>query len=509
MLKYSVTTFDQWRGVARRLLAAEVAPDVIDWGDVSSLRYSAGSRAHAHIAAESASVVTGNASAVSENASAATGNASAGTDPSSRQTPHNRLPRISASLLRLLECIASYRHAGRWELMYRLAWRSIRNRDLLGDAADRDVGHAARMEKAVNRDVHKMHAFVRFREVLDAFGNSAYFAWFEPDHEILRRGVDFFVKRFPNMDWTIATPDGAAVWKSQELHFIDPPAVAARLRPGRPSEDAYEDLWRTYYRSICNAARINPAAMQREMPQRYWKHLPETVEIPALIRDGASKILNRDCESHYEGIIMAKAVKRSLPVPASPGESPQTCRRCDLWKQATQAVEGEGGRGATIMLVGEQPGDEEDLRGHPFVGPAGRVLDQAIAAAGLDRKDLFVTNAVKHFKWEPRGKRRLHKKPGTGEINACHFWLEQEIASVQPIVIVALGGTALRSLTGAAMSIESARQQRLEHPAGARILSTYHPSAILRAEGERIEELRTHLENDLRAAAKIARESAS
>src|ERR1700716_3660896 len=151
-------------------------------------------------------------------------------------------------------------------------------------------------------------------------------------------------------------------------------------------------------------------------------------------------------------------------------ETLENCRRCDLWKTATQAVPGEGSRSAAIMLVGEQPGDEEDRRGHPFVGPAGRLLDDAIEAAGLERKQLFVTNAVKHFKWEPRGKRRLHKKPGAGEIKACNIWLEQEIRSIQPKVIVALGATALRALAGKAFSIEAARREHLRHPSGAQIL---------------------------------------
>ena len=169
-----------------------------------------------------------------------------------------------------------------------------------------------------------------------------------------------------------------------------------------------------------------------------------------------------------------------------------------------RAVEGEGPARARIMLVGEQPGNEEDLTGHPFVGPAGRVLDEAIAMAGLERKNLFVTNAVKHFKWEPRGRRRLHKKPDAGEIGACHVWLEREIAAVKPRVIVALGATALRSITGRSISIDSARRQELVHPACARILATYHPSAILRAQGEGIERLRTQLTDDLRLAADIS-----
>jgi uracil-DNA glycosylase family protein len=188
--------------------------------------------------------------------------------------------------------------------------------------------------------------------------------------------------------------------------------------------------------------------------------------------------------------------------PAS-GESPKNCRRCDLWKQATQAVVGEGADGAGIMLVGEQPGDEEDRRGHPFVGPAGRLLDQAIEAAGLTRGDIFITNAVKHFKWEPRGKRRLHKKPDVGEIKACNIWLDQEIRSIQPKVIVALGATALRALAGKALSIEASRRQQLRHPLGAWILATYHPSAILRAEGGRALELRRLLIDDLRRAREL------
>jgi uracil-DNA glycosylase family protein len=226
------------------------------------------------------------------------------------------------------------------------------------------------------------------------------------------------------------------------------------------------------------------------------------VEISTLIRDGLSTFVKQHRESPEEEIV-PKAIKRSLTPPAA-DESPQTCRRCDLWKGATQAVDGEGASRASIMLVGEQPGDEEDLRGHPFVGPAGKVLDQALAAAGLDRRQIFITNAVKHFKWEPRGKRRLHKKPGVGEINACHIWLEREIEAVKPRVIVALGATALRALTGVSLSIDAARRQVLRHLSGARLLATYHPSAILRAEGERIDELRTHLEDDLRTAAQSA-----
>ncbi len=185
-------------------------------------------------------------------------------------------------------------------------------------------------------------------------------------------------------------------------------------------------------------------------------------------------------------------------------ETLQSCRRCDLWKHATQPVAGEGARSAAVMLVGEQPGDEEDLKGHPFVGPAGRILDEAIAAAGMQRKNLFVTNAVKHFKWEPRGKRRLHKRPGAGEIKACNIWLEQELTAVKPRVVVALGATALKALTHSSLSIDAARRQALSLKNGVQLIATYHPSAILRAEGARAQELKAILIEDLRRAAQAA-----
>jgi uracil-DNA glycosylase len=184
------------------------------------------------------------------------------------------------------------------------------------------------------------------------------------------------------------------------------------------------------------------------------------------------------------------------PVP----DSIQDCRRCDLWKNATQAVPGEGAAHARIMLVGEQPGDEEDLRGRPFVGPAGRVLDQCLEAAALKREKIFVTNAVKHFKWVPRGKRRLHQKPNTGEINACNIWLDLEIERVKPHVIVALGATGLRALLRKMLTFDAARRQSLQHETGVPVIASYHPSAILRAEGEGAETLRAALIEDLKRA---------
>ena len=184
-------------------------------------------------------------------------------------------------------------------------------------------------------------------------------------------------------------------------------------------------------------------------------------------------------------------------------EAARGCRNCPLWENATQTVFGEGNSRARIMLVGEQPGDQEDKEGHPFIGPAGRILDAGLEEAGIDRRKLFVTNAVKHFKWEPRGKRRLHKTPAQREIDACYQWLESEIATVKPDLIVALGATAAKALLGPRFRITQQRGQvQVRGPGLPAVMATYHPSFLLRVkdrpEGE---EIHGQFIDDLRTAA--------
>jgi uracil-DNA glycosylase family protein len=157
------------------------------------------------------------------------------------------------------------------------------------------------------------------------------------------------------------------------------------------------------------------------------------------------------------------------------------CTRCDLYRNATQTVFGEGPRRARVMLVGEQPGDQEDRTGHPFVGPAGKLLDEALVAAGLDRGDVYVTNAVKHFKWEPRGKRRIHQKPNAREVAACRPWLDAELAAVRPDVVIALGATAAQALFGRAFKVTKMRGRAVPTTLAPHALATVHPSSILRA----------------------------
>jgi uracil-DNA glycosylase len=162
-------------------------------------------------------------------------------------------------------------------------------------------------------------------------------------------------------------------------------------------------------------------------------------------------------------------------------EAAADCRACDLWKLGTQTVFGEGRRRAKVMFIGEQPGNEEDLTGKPFVGPAGKLFDKALAAAGIDRSQTYVTNVVKHFKWEPRGKRRIHKKPNAVEIAACHPWLQAEIALIKPDVIVALGATAAQTLLGPKFRVTKERGKFLESNLAPYVMATVHPSSILRA----------------------------
>ena len=200
----------------------------------------------------------------------------------------------------------------------------------------------------------------------------------------------------------------------------------------------------------------------------------------------------------------ARDIIPEKPTISSLREAAADCRACDLWERATQTVFGEGRRRAKVMLVGEQPGNDEDLQGEPFVGPAGRLLDEALEQAGIDRREAYVTNVVKHFKWEARGKRRIHKKPNSTEIEACRPWLEAEIATVKPAVIVCLGATAAQALLGKQFRVTKQRGEFIPSPLAPFVMATVHPSSILRAPDEqaRNEEM-LHFIEDLERIAQV------
>ena len=439
--------FDSWRRSARSLLAAATPPEEIQWGASSTLFG----------------------------------------EPVTPAAEVAGAP-VPRRLVELLEKAACHADPGRWAVMYRVLWRVVRGGEasLLDDPADADVARLRTLAKAVDREVHRAHAFVRFQESRDADGAPIYSAWFEPEHEIFRLAAPFFRDRFANMRWVIATPTGAARWDGRELAFSDEPMP----RPAGTG-DPQEGLWRTYYSSVFNPARLNERALSHHVPARYWRNMPEMQALPTLTR--VAPVI--------APAVQAPRWSQSIAVEPAPLSDLERCRRCPLWENATQAVAGVGPQQARLMLVGEQPGDEEDLKGQPFVGPAGKVLDRALAAAGIDRASVYLTNAVKHFKWEPRGKRRLHKTPAQREIEACAAWLDAEIARVRPEIIVALGATAAFALTGRKAAIGSQRGMAQAHRSGARLVVTYHPSAVLRAEN-RAEEVFNALRDDLASVRK-------
>jgi DNA polymerase len=334
------------------------------------------------------------------------------------------------------------------------------------------------MVKAVDHEIHRMHAFVRFREVMGERPEGApqFLAWFEPVHDILRAGAPYFHRRMGRATWLIATPTGAAHCDGEGIVY-GPPVP----RPP-PIDDAGEALWLTYYQHTFNPSRLNPQVMTQHMPVRYWKNLPEGKLIPGLMAQavaGAQQLGQTDSVGARKGAEIRVSAARAMPVRAVP-RNLDTCTRCELGRHATQGVGGSGPRDARIMVVGEQPGDQEDLRGLAFIGPAGQLLDQALSSAALPREEIYLTNAVKHFKWEPRGKRRLHKTPAQQEVEACRFWLEQELAEVAPTVIVTLGATALRSVLNQPRAKLQDQLGRPMRHGETWIIPTWHPAYVLR-----------------------------
>ena len=399
-----------------------------------------------------------------------------------------------------------HRAPDRFDLMYRLLWRLRDEPDLMRVVSDPDVAAAAERVKNVHRAAHKMKAFVRFRETRDADGER-WVAWFEPAHRVLEKTAPFFARRFSTMQWSILTPDGTAHWDGDALTF-GPPG----RQDEAPQEDEVEDFWRAYYASTFNPARLRTRMMQSEMPKRYWKNLPEASLIPGLVASAATRtevMVSEPSPPPNEKFqrLRAPTVDRTSTddlVAADPADLErglQNCRRCPLWRDATQGVCGQGPREARLMIVGEQPGDHEDLAGQPFVGPAGQVLDAALAEAGIDRSGVYLTNAVKHFKHEPRGKRRLHKTPNAGEVQACRWWLDQERRLVKPRLILALGATAGLAVLGRKPSIMAERGAVIDTPDGARALLTLHPAFVLRMPDlEERRRARMALVEDLRMA---------
>lgn len=358
----------------------------------------------------------------------------------------------------------------------------------MDDKADADVRAMEDLARQVRRDIHKMRAFVRFRSVEGEAGER-YVAWFEPEHHILRANAGFFVRRFTTMQWSILTPRGSLHWDGETLHE-GPPAT----RADAPSGDPVEGLWRTYYASIFNPARLKVGAMLKEMPRKYWKNMPEAALIPELIAGAQSREAR-----------MVQAGEQDLgetPVSIDAiGAAILACRRCDIGCNGTRAVMGEGPHDAALMIIGEQPGEQEEAQGRPFVGPAGQLLRTHLEHAGIPAERAYVTNAVKHFKFMPQGKRRLHQNPSAREIDVCRWWLEGERGLVRPRLILALGASAARSLLGRTVSVQKVRGAPHVLDDGSELWITTHPSYLLRLDDGGRSEEEARFSNDLQKVA--------
>lgn len=455
--------FEAWRAEARLALAQGIAPDALEW-------------------------------VVSDGEQIDLFGAEAMALPPPEVTVANAAPPAAGNVtktgLALLRSILRYRDPVRFSLAYRLLWRMQTEASLTAIATDPDIREAARMEHQIRRDMHKMRAFLRFSEAEGSQeGRRRFIAWFEPEHFILESVAPFFAERFSDMDWLILTPIGSILFEGRKLSCTGTPCEKPDL------QDDVETLWHRYYQSIFNPARIKTKAMRSEMPVKYWKNLPETRLIPQMLANAESRVaamvaLQNDGtapgfhERHQaewarrsEAVREEQAGLDGLPALA---HALSACQRCTLCRHATQVVPGQGPAAASLMLIGEQPGDQEDLQGRPFVGPAGQVLDRVLGQVGIARHEVYLTNAVKHFKFISKGRRRIHQTPDRTEIVACSPWLEQEIAIVKPRLVVTLGATALQAFEGRVTRLGATRGRVRQDHGRPATLATIHPSYLLR-----------------------------
>lgn len=384
---------------------------------------------------------------------------------------------IPRTFVELAQRAACHRDPERWRLLYRTLWRIVHeHRALLENELDPDVSALLAMDRQVRADVERMKAFVRFRRVM-ADGGERFVAWHRPDHDVARLAAPHFVDRYKTSCWSILTPWTSVHWDGSAL-TVGAGVPWDPLAGSDGDEDAAE-RWRAYYAAAFNPVRVNARKLARDLPERFRGPLPEAPAIPGLVSDAPRRAAS------LRAVTGGVTVRAAVPEPGDLDRlrtAAAGCRACPLHATATQTVFGEGPPSAAVVLVGEQPGDVEDRRGRPFVGPAGEVLDRALAAAGIPRSDVYVTNAVKHFAFEPRGKRRIHRTPTLTEIRACRPWVEAELATLRPELVVCLGGSAARALLGPQARVMALRGRVITGQAWApKMIVTLHPSAVLRS----------------------------
>jgi uracil-DNA glycosylase len=371
------------------------------------------------------------------------------------------LPR---ALVTLASVAIQAREPDRFGLLYALVWRSHAGEKLLEDAGDPDLSLARRLALAVRADAHRMRTNMRFLPVADEDTadlekraserpGQRFLGWFEPAHFVLPANAQLIARRFPGLVFSIVTPDGSAHWNGATLRF------GGGLRHARDDE-TFAAWWDAHRTNLLRDAVEGTSVPEAED----LDEAPRPPDRPAL---GPVVV-----HSEVEPALLQAAREAS------------GCHRCPLYESATQTVFGEGPADAAAIFLGEQPGDQEDTIGRPFVGPAGQMMDRAMEEAGVDRRMVYVTNAVKHFKFTPRGKRRIHQTPETLEIEACSFWLDVERAQIHPRLLVLMGGTAARAVLGRAVTISRERGRPIRMADGQAVFVTVHPSYLLRVPDE-------------------------
>jgi uracil-DNA glycosylase len=351
---------------------------------------------------------------------------------------------VSRGLVALAESVIQARHPDRFGLLYSLVWRANTGEKLSDDDADMEL--ARQLALAVRADAHRMRTNVRFLPVDDG---ARYLGWYAPAHHVLAANIQLMAERFADLDFSIATPDGGAHADHGHVRFGPAPAHVE-------DDDSLRAWWDSH----------GKAALEQAAPR---DSIPATENVDELPR--------RPDNPPLGPVVIHSQSDTSLRQAAHDADS---CERCPLYAPATQIVFGEGPAQATVMFIGEQPGDQEDTIGRPFVGPAGQMMDKALEEARIDRRSIYITNAVKHFKFTPRGKRRIHQTPENPEIRACSFWLDVERVHVKPRLAVLMGGTAARAAFGRAVTISRERGRPITLPDGQMAFVTVHPSYLLR-----------------------------
>jgi len=341
------------------------------------------------------------------------------------------------------------REPERFALLYRLVWRANAGEKLLEHKDDPELRRAQRLAYAVRAEAHKMRTLLRFMAVEDG----RYLGWYAPAHYVLQANAQLMARRFPNLTCSVLTPDGSAHWQDGTLRF------GAGL-PHIADDAALAEWWHAHHAKLLREAQRDTSVPEAEA-------LDEAPRPP-------------DCPPLGPVVLPLHPDKQLLEATREAGD----CRRCHLYEPATQTVFGEGPADAPVLFVGEQPGDQEDVIGRPFVGPAGQIMDRAMEEAGIDRRTVYITNAVKHFKFTPRGKRRIHQTPEAPEIQACRFWLDVERVRLRPKLLVLMGGTAARAVMGRQVTIGRERGRPIKLEDGQAAFVTVHPSFLLRVPDE-------------------------